>query len=280
MPACHFGFNNVESLAASLDSAMDRHLLVSNQMSNLEFCLFDDHQFEAICDLLCSTFNTSDSELTGFYQALRTNFNRAEWPLPIFADRRFFTAQDSHFQTTYDCAEVVACDLPSLLSRGGHNTVMLIAQDSYGTNASKELWIGTPYALHIKQCRENLRTRRYFQLIDVLLKRGYQTYLTDFYKIYVRGAKLPKKERQKFASILKQEIEIVEPIAIITWGRQATQAVTRLNLDRPHYSYLHPSGSARGAWAKLIGDRATDENIYHYWQQNVSQQLSGCLSTI
>lgn len=248
-------------------------------MSNLAFRFPDDHRFKAICHLLCNTFKTSDTELRGFYQSLQAGFSRIEWPSPIFTDRCFFTAQDSLFQATYDCAEVVACDLPSLLSKGGQNTVMIIAQDSYGTNSSKDLWIGTPYAMHIRQCREKLQTRRYFRLIDVLLELGYQTYLTDFYKIYVRGAKLPKQERQNFASTLKQEIEIVEPTAIITWGRQATHAVTKLNLDRPHYSYPHPSGSARGAWAKLIGDSATDENIYQYWQQNVSQQLSDCLST-
>jgi Uracil DNA glycosylase superfamily len=243
-------------------------------MSNLVFCPFDDHQFEAICNLLCKTFNTSKTELLGFYKSLGEDFDKSEWPSPILAERSFFTAQDSQFHATYKDASVIACDLPSLLSKGGQHTVMIIAQDSYGTNPNEKVWIGTPYALHIRKCREKMQTRRYFQLIDVLLEQGYQTYLTDFYKVYVQGAKLPRKDRQRFAEILKQEIEIVKPTAIITWGNSATNAVRQLRLDRPHYAYLHPSGTARGAWAKLIGDRATDENILAYWRQSVSQQLS------
>lgn len=244
-------------------------------MSHLDFCAFEPHQFETICKLLGETFNTTQAELQGFYQALRNDFDYPEWPQEICADRRFFTSLDERFWPTYNQANVVACDLPSLLSRGGQKTVMIVAQDALSNVPSPEkVRIGTPYALHIKKCRHEVHnTRRYFQLLDALLQQGYQVYLTDFYKIYVRGASVSRKDRQRFGEVLKQEIEMLNPNALITWGRKSTIAVEKLQIGRPHYSYPHPSGSARWAWAKLMGNPATDENIFNYWKQDLSQRL-------
>lgn len=245
-------------------------------MSHLEFCNFEKSQVEAICKMLGKTFNTEPAEIKAFYQRLRDDFHRVEWPKEICANRRFFTSLDERFWPTYNQAKVVACDLPSLLSRGGQKTVMIIAQDALSKEPSPEtVRIGTPYALHIKKCREELHnTRRYFQMLDVLLRQGYQVYLTDFYKIYVGGASLTRKDRKRFGEVLKQEIEMLDPDALITWGRKATVAVEKLKTGRPHYSYPHPSGSARWMWAKLMNDRATDENTLNYWKQDLAQRLS------
>lgn len=247
--------------------------VASYQMSTLAFCTFDDQQFESICNLLCSTFNTSNAELLGFYESLRAGFHLTDWPSPVFANHHFLNSQDDLFQATYECAPTIACDLPSLLSRGGQKTIMLIAQDPYNKTPAKQVWIGTPYGLHVKKMREEKHTRRYLQLIDVLLHQGYRVYLTDIYKVYVHGVRLPRKDRQWFSHVLKQEVEMINPIAVITWGGKATQAVAKLGLNTPHHAYPHPSGNARSAWARLIGDRATDARILDYWQQSVEQQL-------
>ena len=240
----------------------------------LLFCAFDDLLLKSICSLLCTTFNTSHDELLDFYQALRDDFNLSEWPQPVWANRCFFNSADSDFQSHYDNASAVACDLPSLLSKGGQNTVVIVAQDPYNILPDKRMRIGTPYALHIKRCREEKHTRRYLQLIDVLFQLNYQVYLTDIHKVYVHGAKLPRKDRLHFSVLLKQEIETIAPKAVITWGCSATHSVTKLKLNTSHFSYPHPSGQARGAWAKLIGARATDRRIFDYWQQNIARQLS------
>lgn len=243
-------------------------------MGHLDFCAFEQPQFEAICEILGKPFNTTQAELQGFYKNLRDDFHRVEWPNEICAERRFFTSLDNRFSPKYDHAKVVACDLPSLLSRGGQKTVMIIAQDALSKVPYPEkVLIGTPYALHIKKCREDLHTRRYFQMVDVLLRQGYQVYLTDFYKIYVGGASLAKKDRQRFGEVLKQEIELLNSDALITWGQKATVAVEKLGTGRPHYHYPHPSGSARWMWAKLMGDQATDKNILNYWKQDLAQRL-------
>lgn len=242
-------------------------------MSQLKFCGFNQQQFDGICDLFCRSFETSKPELTRFYESLQKGFNLKDWPSPVFAERNFFSSQSESFQTKYNNAEIIACDLPSLLSRGGRNTVMIIAQDSYNSTPATGMWIGTPYGLHVRKMREEKHTRHYMQMIDALLCKGYQTYLTDFYKVYVGGLRLPKQDKQVFADILKQEIEVINPVALITWGKDASNAVARLKPIPPQYSYPHPSGNARSAWKKRMGQKATNENILNYWQHSILQQL-------
>lgn len=245
-------------------------------MSPLSFCAFDPSQTEVIYELLAKTFVTSHAELQCFYQKLRDDFNYDGWPPSVFADSQFFSPLDQRFQLTYQQASIVACDLPSLLSRGGQKLVMIVAQDALSDEpAAGKVRLGTSYALHLKKCREELHnTRRYFQMIEVLLNQGYQVYLTDLYKIYVGGgAKLPRKDKQRFHNILQQEVELLRPQALITWGSKARRVVEKLKTERPHYTYPHPSGAARGAWAKLMGRPATDQNILNYWQLELSKQL-------
>jgi hypothetical protein len=243
-------------------------------METLLFCEFDDPQFESISNFLCSAFNTTRSELLGFYQSLKADFDLADFPKPIFADRSFFKPRDDRFRADYDSARAISCDLPSLLSKGGKDVVMLIAQDPYNDQAADGIWIGTPYALHIKKCRENRHTRQYLRLIDVLLEAGYQVYLTDIYKIDVHGKQLSRKDKKWFRSILEEEVELVKPAAVITWGRKAEYAVRKLTLQPPHYAYPHPSGNARSSWAKLIGASATDQRILDYWRTSILERLS------
>lgn len=225
-------------------------------------------------NLLRETFNTSDAELLRLYKALKANFDKDEWPAEVSTKRDFFKPQDSLSKKDYDRLETVACDLPSLLSRAKGNTVMIVAQDPYSNTSSPKVTVGTPYAMHIRACREKLHTKKYFQLIDVLLQQGYQTYLTDVYKIYIRETKLKKEDCLRFFNLLRQEIETINPIAIVTWGRVATNAVAKLNLQKSHYHYPHPSGAARSAWAKLMQQSATDQNIYNYWKQDILNKLT------
>ena len=242
-------------------------------MSPLSFCDFNPSQTKAIYELLAQTFDTSPTELEHFYYLLRKDFDDDGWPPSVYADRRFFSSLKQHFQAKYERAPIVACDLPSLLSRGGQKLVMIVAQDSLSRDpAPDKVRLGTPYAMHLKQCRQEIyHTRRYFRLIDVLLTHGYQVYLTDLYKIYVGGINLPKKDRERFRAVLKREIEELEPQALITWGREATTAVEKLKTGREHCSYPHPA--APWAWAKLMGTKATQENVLAYWQNDLFERL-------
>lgn len=252
----------------------------SSRMDNLTFCDFRAPQFKAMCDLLGTTFNTSQTELNKSYQLLISGF-KDDHIEPTFTHRSFFTSLDENFQTKYNQADIVASDLPSLLSRGGQRTVMIVAQDALSKEpAPEQIRLGTPFAMHSKWCRERFpTTKRYFQLIDVLLDRGFQVYLTDLHKVYVRGAGLskgaglPKEDKKRFSAVLREEIKLINPEAVMTWGKKAGGAITELKINRPHHTYPHPSAANGRTLAKIIGRPVTTENIIDHWTKYLAPRL-------
>nr|WP_318780304.1 hypothetical protein [Atlanticothrix silvestris] len=142
--------------------------------------------------------------------------------------------------------------------------------------------IGTPYAMHLKDCREKLRnTRVYFDLIQVLLEGGYRVYLTDVFKIWVskssngyRSIRLNQKDCDRFIKVLQGELNIFKPIAVISWGKVANQTVKNLDLKTNHFAFPHPSGAANGAWRKLLGKSPTRENKVNFWKQTIIGYLN------
>jgi hypothetical protein len=118
-------------------------------------------------------------------------------------------------------------------------------------------------------------------LIKVLLDAGYRVYLTDIFKVWVSkascddGIPLKKQDRTRFIQVLKAELEIFEPVAIVTWGKKASNGIKRIQLEVKHLEFPHPSGAANGAWCKLMGKPATRENWINYWQEKVFTHLSG-----
>ncbi len=90
-----------------------------------------------------------------------------------------------------------------------------------------------------------------------------------------RGIPLNKQDCNRFIQVLKTELEIFEPLAVITWGREASNGIRSLKLEVKHLEFPHPSGAANGAWRKLIGKSPTRENRINYWEQEVFAYLSG-----
>jgi hypothetical protein len=144
--------------------------------------------------------------------------------------RNIFHSHDESFQKCYEDAFVIGVDIPSLLEKNNNisnkKTVAILGQDPLRKSNKRveEIGIATPYALHLKNCREDLpNTRLYFDLIKVLLDAGYRVYLTDIFKLWVseascdRGIPLNNQECNRFIQVLKTELEIFEPVAVITW---------------------------------------------------------------
>ncbi|MCU0525343.1 MAG: uracil-DNA glycosylase family protein [Elainella sp. Prado103] len=252
--------------------------------SRLLFCKFKAQEFEQLCQLLCSVFNTTPEELRKLYQDIDSTFDEPGWPLH-FTGREFFESTDEAFRFIYKKSPVIAVDLPSLMElddgKIGKPTIAIIGQDSKNDSDQEQLVIGTPYGLHHKGSRENLnRTKLYFEMIQALLELGYRVYLTDLLKIWVCnperryvGIKLPSVDRQRFLKLVKPELAVVQPVAVITWGKVAGNAVDQLQLGIKHLNYIHPSGAASGAWKKLIGHSPTNSNKLAYWRAAIAQAL-------
>ena len=251
----------------------------------LLFSQFTTQEFEAISEILSTVFVTSNAELKNLYQKMSNDFNKDDWP-PQFVDRKFFQSGNEDFREICYESPVITVDLPSIfeLDNGISNkpTLVIVGQDSKSEQDSEQIRIGTPYGLHHKDSRENLnRTKLYFEMICVLLKLGYRVYLTDIYKVWVcnpnrpyYGKKLPKVDRERFIIILRSELHLLEPTALITWGRESCSSISQLNLDIPHLSFPHPSGAANGTWKKLIGQSPTHANKIAYFQSEIAKFLS------
>ncbi len=250
---------------------------------NYHFSQFRSQEFDALCELLCSIFNTSSAELTGFYQALSRDLEKPDYPKP-FADRSFFQSLAKDFQDVYQSSPVVSVDLPSIWEWDDSNTdkptVVLIGQDPKMNYRFTDLVIGTPYGLHHKDSREGKqKPSHYWVMIQDIMNLGYRVYLTDIWKLWVcdpaspfKSKSLNKVDRDRFVSILKQEITLQKPDAVITWGRPAQQSISCLKLPYLHLNIPHPSPMPNSAWKALIGKQSF-ENKLSYWRQFLKDNL-------
>jgi hypothetical protein len=249
------------------------------------FSQFTDQEFDQLSALLCSVFVTTKAEIESLYAEIIADFDKEKWP-PHFVGRSFFESVDADFRATYVRSPSIAVDLPSLfeLDDGVKNkpTLVILGQDSKSDQSHEDISVGTPYGLHHKGSREELkRTKLYFDMIAVLLNLGCRVYLTDVYKVWVcdpnrpyYGIKLPEADRSKFVSVLAAELAIMNPSAIVTWGRDAASSLADMELGFQHLEFPHPSGAANGAWKKRMQKSPTYENKLQYWKETVSQSLS------
>ena len=250
----------------------------------LLFCEFNALEFKQLCKLLCTVFETTPDELMKLYQDIDSTFDRPGWPLH-FTRRDFFESANDVFRSIYQESPVIAVDLPSLMElddgRNDKPTIAIVGQDSKNDSDHEKLVVGTPYGLHHKGSREELRrTKLYFEMVQVLLELGYRVYLTDLLKIWVCnpkrryvGIKLPPIDRQRFLQLIKPELAVVQPVAVVTWGKVAGNAVDQLHLGIKHINFIHPSGAASGTWRRLIGYSPTDSNKLNYWRTKIAQEL-------
>jgi hypothetical protein len=251
---------------------------------NLTFSKFKAQEFDSISGLLCKIFDTTRLELELLYKEVINDFDKDGWP-PHFVRRDFFKSQYQDFQKKYEISPSIAIDLPSLFEfDDGINdkpTIVILGQDSKSDQDSEQISLGTPYGLHHKGSREILgRTKLYFEMIVALLILGYRVYLTDVYKVWVcdpnrpyYGVKLPRADQEKFTSTLKVEILAMNPVALVTWGKESANSVKELDLNIQHLIFPHPSGAANGTWKKLMNQSPTHENKLAYWSSEISKVL-------
>lgn len=251
---------------------------------NLAFLKFTDKEFDAITEQLCHVFVTTKSELSSLYQEIDNDFNKGGWP-PHFVSRSFFKSEDVEFQKVCIASPVIAVDLPSLFELNNQvtnkPTVVILGQDAKSNQDAENIRLGTPYGLHHKGSREILRrTKFYFEMITTFFDLGYRVYLTDIYKVWIcdpnrpyYGIKLLKTDQEKFISILKAELEIMNPVALVTWGNEAANSIAKINFGIQHLKFPHPSGAANGAWRQLMNQPPTYENKLAYWNSVVRSSL-------
>lgn len=249
------------------------------------FCKFKSHELNQLHDLLSTVFGMSPEEVEKIYRDICSTYDVPGWPSHKIR-RSIFQSSDAEFQKICEKSPVIAVDLPSSFELDDGNTqkstIIIIAQDSKSGRNSQDIPIGTPFGLHHKGSREILGvTKYYYEMICALVQMGYRVYLTDIFKVWVcdpnrpyNRIKLPISDQKRFFRVLEQELPIINPSMVITWGKDASLAMRKVRCDVKGLAFPHPGGAAGGAWAKLLGTSPTRANKLAYWKSTISEALS------
>lgn len=255
-------------------------------MTEYLFSKFKNKEFDLLHQAMSGILDIPKEKYITMYDTMRQEFNLEGYPPEIRLPRNIFRSNDLDFQERYSEALVVGVDIPSLLEKSNNcsskKTIAILGQDPLRKSKKRieDIGIATPYAMHLKVCREKLRnTRLYFDLIKVLLDEGYRVYLTDIFKVWVSEADedkaipLSRKDYPRFADVLRAELEIFKSPVVITWGKVASRALRSLKLNINHLEFPHPSGANNGRWHELMGKPATRENRISFWKQKIGDVL-------
>lgn len=137
-------------------------------------------------------------------------------------------------------------------------------------NASKNVILGTPYAIHLKKCPPKCGVYR--KIFDAILKEGYPIYITDIIKIWWEGKKgnllIPNdKDIEVFNKELRKLKEINNNIIIVAWGKKAQKGLEKISKSPEVPSSLplpHPGVQNWDTWKLKILEKAVFENNIDY----------------
>jgi hypothetical protein len=123
-------------------------------------------------------------------------------------------------------------DLPYFFDFNKEKTIMIIGMDAKANHKdNNNVVLSTPYYLQSKDGRET-NSKDYWKIIN-FLSNHYNIYLTDVYKAYFASTdisnRLPKyKKNYLHSEILQHEIKETNPSAIICWGRDSRNLVSKI----------------------------------------------------
>ncbi len=187
-------------------------------------------------------------------------------------------------------------DLPVWYEMGVEKTVMVIALDPLNDEQERKTYVrlNSPFSLHKEHIAE------YYQLIDAVLTRSYNVYVTDIYKLFYRWTDEKKKPFQTVSNrdkdftkcdihmdTLKHEIETVNPSMILGLGNEVFRGLLRTDKTmakkrniteklqqyswngRKTYLIPHPSPSARGGAKSFIQSNGGSYSVEDYGKRAV-----------
>lgn len=171
----------------------------------------------------------------------------------------------------------IGLDFPTWFSSSGNKLyIMLVAQDPlrnadwYGDKKDScylctDAVVSTPFGLHDAHHREHGNGgKRVWLLVQSLLKK-YNVYLTDCRKYFVYNHKESSKYTTQvkmalYEDILNKEIELTNPVLIVTLGHEATDFCKKILGDDKRLSgYMpHLSGRAGCTINRFFEKNSTD----------------------
>ena len=137
--------------------------------------------------------------------------------------------------------------------------------------ASNNVILGTPYAIHLKECPPKCGVYR--KIFDAILEKGYPIYLTDIIKIWWEGKKdslLVPNDLD--IDVFKKELDILKKernnnIIIVAWGEKPKDALQKKFNMIPDVEFLplpHPGQKNWNAWKLRIFEKAVFSGKLEY----------------
>lgn len=168
------------------------------------------------------------------------------------------------------------------------NKIMIIGQDPHndGKENSEKIKINTPYSYH--KGKDNI----YKKIID-RLKDNYNLYLTDLYKLFFYfksdGEKSNKKSEYTkgnrkdrvliHKTILNEEIKIINPKLIVTFGKPAREALeekmNKVLCEEKKIKIVntpHPE-ARKNAWVNTEIESLSDDNKVNFILNKIFEKL-------
>lgn len=147
--------------------------------------------------------------------------------------------------------QVAGYDLPCLLSadRPARGTIMLCAQDPLRSGTDRGVTVGTFFGIDSQRLRHS---RRHYGVLWGLIRRcvafGYDVWVTDGMKLYVKGAPIDARLHQLCGKVLLDEVRLVKPDHIVAFGNRARDLLTGFGLQDSIIHMRHPT-----AWGPSSG---------------------------
>jgi hypothetical protein len=140
-------------------------------------------------------------------------------------------------------------------------------------NAPNNVILGTPYAIHLKECPPKCGVYR--KIFDAILEKGYPIYITDIIKVWWKEKKLvPDKNLDitVFNMELKKLKDSYDDIIIVAWGKTAQNGLEKVRKDLEvevppsqvprSLSLPHPGVQNWDAWKlKIFADAIYNKGI-------------------
>lgn len=161
---------------------------------------------------------------------------------------------------------MIGLDMPVLVTDPGRKgeskgTVVILAQDplrgSSKSTVQTDIILGLPFALqdgNAKGCTSVIRGSNN-SIVEHLISKGYDVYLTDIFKLYMRDLQNNKvypgqNLYNEYLDLLRQELKQVGPAFVLTIGKEASRV---MGMFCPFvHNLVHPSNNNNGQWQKLI----------------------------
>lgn len=164
--------------------------------------------------------------------------------------------------------------------------IMFIAQDPLRSNKwyneCHDAVISSPFGLHDATHREKGNGgKMVYELVWRLASAGYGVYLTDAAKYFICDHKTTnaytKTRIDLYANILREEIDEVDPVQCVCFGREAERVLYDTGTFTDYVVLPHLSGAARGAMIRKFPELktrwATVENIVELYSDEITRLI-------